>query len=190
MRKALLRLLKSHQLNACAFATAHEFLAHGVTGRPACLVLDVRLPGLSGLDLQQELERRNTRVPVIFITGHGDVRMSVQAMKRGAVDFLLKPFNQQDLMAVVRQALTQDQRAHAAHAHQTEFQRRLHTLTPRERQVFDRVIQGLLNKQIASELGASEQTIKVHRHRVMEKMGVTSVAELVQAAMRGEVLGP
>ena len=123
-------------------------------------------------------------MPIVFITGHGDVRTSVQAMKGGAVDFLLKPFHHRDLTAVVRQALAKHERHQASQAEREEFQRRLGTLTPRERQVFGCVIRGLLNKQIAGELGASEQTIKVHRHRVMEKMGVASVAELVQAAVK------
>jgi len=184
MCKALTRLVGSQKLKAHSFSSAREFLEHGAPDHPSCLVLDIQLPGLSGLELQTELTKRNIELPIIFITGHGDVRSSVRAMKQGAVDFLLKPFNPQDLANVIQQALAKDLRRHAAAAERQELERRLQTLTPREREVFDRVIRGLLNKQIADELGASEQTVKVHRHRVMEKMRVKSLADLVQGAVK------
>jgi RNA polymerase sigma factor (sigma-70 family) len=184
MRKALARLCQSAGFRAKTFATAREFLDAGAPESPGCLVLDVRMPGLSGLDLQAELASRHIQTPVVFITGHGDIPMSVRAMKAGAVDFLTKPFHNKDLLAVIKNAVSKDVRLSSAQAERDALQRRLDTLTPRERQVFDRVIKGLLNKQIAGELGASEQTIKVHRMRVMEKMEMVSVAELVQAAVR------
>jgi RNA polymerase sigma factor (sigma-70 family) len=188
MRKALTRLCQSAGLTVKAFPSARDFLDTGATESPACLVLDVSMPGLSGLDLQTELASRNIRTPIVFITGHGDIPMSVRAMKAGAVDFLTKPFANKDLLAVIRNALSKDVQLVSAQHECEAIQRRLDTLTPRERQVFDLVIKGLLNKQIAAELGASEQTIKVHRARVMEKMEVTSVAELVQAAVKLGVL--
>jgi FixJ family two-component response regulator len=188
MRKALTRLCASAGLKVNAFASAREFLDAGAPESPACLVLDVRLPGLSGLDLQTELAARNIQTPIVFITGHGDIPMSVRAMKAGAVDFLTKPFQNKDLVAVIQVALGKDVRLQSVQSERELIQGRLDTLTPRERQVFEMVIKGLLNKQIAADLGASEQTIKVHRARVMEKMAVTSVAELVQAAVKIGVL--
>jgi two-component system, LuxR family, response regulator FixJ len=184
MRSALTRLCQSAGLRVKAYSTAREFLEAGVTDSPSCLVLDVRMPGLSGLDLQSELAARSIRTPVVFITGHGDIPMSVRAMKAGAVDFLTKPFHNQDLLGVIQNALCKDVQLNTDLREREAVQHRLDTLTPRERQVFELVIKGLLNKQIAGELGASEQTIKVHRARIMEKMQVTSVAELVQAAVR------
>lgn len=188
MCKALIRLVRSQGLKAEAFKSAHEFLEHHTTDSPACLVADIRMPGLTGLDLQSELRKRNVHLPIVFITGHGDVRTSVQAMKGGAVDFLLKPFAERDVIAVIHQALEKDKRGRTARTEQNEIQRRLQTLTHREHQVYELVIRGLLNKQIAAELGATEQTIKVHRHRVMEKMGVSSVAELVRGAVNAGVI--
>jgi FixJ family two-component response regulator len=188
MRKALTRLFKTEQLQACAFSSAEEFLKHKPLLSPACLVADVCMPGLSGMELQGELTRRKVNIPIVFITGHGNVPMSVKAMKAGAVDFLQKPFNHQDLLKVIRQALAKDKHLSASKAECLEIQRRLDSLTPREREVFQLVIRGLLNKQIAAELGATEQTIKVHRHRVMMKMQVNSVAEMVQAAVKIGVL--
>jgi FixJ family two-component response regulator len=184
MCKALVRLVESQKLKAHAFTSAGDFLDHGAPNRPACLVLDIQLPGLNGLDLQAEMAKQNIDLPIIFITGHGDVRASVRAMKQGAVDFLLKPFNPQDLAGVIHQALARDLRFQEINGERKKLEGRLNALTPREREVFDQVIRGHLNKQIADELGASEQTIKVHRHRVMEKMQVQSVAELVQAAVK------
>jgi RNA polymerase sigma factor (sigma-70 family) len=190
MRKALSRLCQSAGFKVKGFASAREFLDAGPPESPACLVLDVRMPGLSGLDLQVELSARNIKTPIVFITGHGDVPMSVRAMKAGAVDFLTKPFHNKDLMAVIRNAVSKDVQLASAQGERDLIHRHLETLTPRERQVFDLVVKGLLNKQIAAELGASEQTIKVHRARVMEKMEVASVAELVQAAVKIGVLAP
>ncbi len=188
MRKALSRLCVTAGLRVKAFASAREFLDAGAPESPACLLLDVRMPGLSGLDLQTELASRNIQTPIVFITGHGDIPTSVRAMKAGAVDFLTKPFNHKDLIGVIRSALGKDVRLKSDQSERDAIQRRLESLTPRERQVIDLVIKGLLNKQIGAELGASEQTIKVHRGRVMEKMEVTSVAELVQAAVKVGVL--
>ena len=190
IRKALTRLCRSAGLHAVPFASAREFLDSGTSESPACLVLDVRLPGLSGLDLQSEMAARNIHTPIVFITGHGDIPMSVRAMKAGAVDFLTKPFKDKNLIAVIRTALDKDVRLKSALGEQETIQGHLQTLTPREREVFDRVIKGLLNKQIADELGASEPTIKVHRRRVMDKMQATSVAELVQLAVKAGELQP
>jgi len=188
MRKALVRLCQTAGLKARASASAREFLDAGVPEGPSCLVLDVRLPGLSGLDLQSELAARHIQIPIVFITGHGDIPMSVRAMKAGAIDFLTKPFDGKALIARVREALDRDARLKSAQAEQMAIRHHLNTLTPREHQVFALVIQGMLNKQIAAELGASEQTVKVHRRRVMEKLRVTSVAELVQAAVKAGAL--
>lgn len=188
MRKALVRLCQTAGLMARASASAREFLDAGVPEGPSCLVLDVRLPGLSGLDLQSELAARHIQIPIVFITGHGDIPMSVRAMKGGAIDFLTKPFDGKALIALVREALGRDERLKSSEEDRDTIRRNLQTLTPREHQVFELVIRGMLNKQIADELGASEQTIKVHRRRVMEKMQVHSVAELVQAAVKAGAL--
>jgi FixJ family two-component response regulator len=142
------------------------------------------MPGLSGLDLQTELNSRNVQTPIIFITGHGNIPATVKAMKGGAVDFLPKPFNVKDLLRVIREAIKKDERLQASRAQSTEVQRRIQTLTPREREVLGLVVKGLLNKQIAAELGAAERTVKVHRGRVMRKMQVQSVADLVRAVAR------
>jgi FixJ family two-component response regulator len=182
IRKALTRLFGSVGLDVVTFPGAQEFLEDIPTRRPACLVLDVRLPGLGGLDLQSQLGPAQHTLPVVFITGYGNVPMSVRAMKGGAVDFLQKPFEDEQLLAAAQRALALSRRAVAEDAVRTEIQERLATLTPRERQVMELVITGLLNKQIAAELGAAEKTIKVHRGRVMQKMKVTSVAELVRIA--------
>ena len=190
MRKALGRLCQSAGLTVETFASAREFLARGAPESPACIVLDVRMPGLGGLDLQTELTARNIQTPIVFITGHGDIPMSVRAVKAGAVDFLTKPFRNRDLMKAIRDAISKDVRLNASRTERETIERRLRTLTPRERQVFERVIKGMLNKQVAAELGTSEQTIKVHRRRVMEKMEVDSVAELVQAAVTAGALKP
>jgi RNA polymerase sigma factor (sigma-70 family) len=184
MRKALERLCRSAGLKVKTFAAARDFLDHAAPDGPACLVLDVRMPGLSGLDLQAEIAARNMQTPIVFITGHGDIPMSVKAMKAGAVDFLTKPFRNTALIAVIREAISKDVRLKESQGEQQTIERRLQTLTPREREVFEMVVKGMLNKQIAFELGTSEQTIKVHRGRMMEKMQVTSVAELVRAAVK------
>jgi len=188
MRKALQRLCQSAGLKVKTFASAREFLDGGAPESPACIVLDVRMPGLSGLDLQAEIATRNIQTPIVFITGQGDIPMSVKAMKAGAVDFLTKPFHHKALIAVIREAISKDVRLKASQTEQETIQRRVQILTLREHQVFEMVIKGMLNKQIAFELGTSEQTIKVHRGRVMEKMQVASVAELVQAAVKVGVL--
>jgi FixJ family two-component response regulator len=184
VRRGLTRLLRSAGLNAEAFGTAQAFLDRDLPDRTACLVLDVRLPGLSGLDLQEALARAERIVPIIFITGHGSVPMSVQAMKGGAVDFLQKPFDEDELLGAVDRALARCRQARSEHAERTAVQRRFDTLTPRERQVLTLVVAGLLNKQIAANLGAAEKTIKIHRGRVMRKMEATSVADLVRLSQR------
>jgi FixJ family two-component response regulator len=143
-------------------------------------VLDVRLPGLSGLDLQQQMAQGDRDMPIIFITGHGDIPMTVQAMKAGAVEFLTKPFRDQDLLDAIQQALERDRKAREQRVKIEELRRRLESLTPRERDVLNLVVTGLLNKQIAGNLGTSETTVKIHRHQVMEKMGANSLAELVR----------
>jgi FixJ family two-component response regulator len=186
VRKALTRLLKSAGYTVQAFASAGEFLGYWRVSDdgPACLVLDVRMPKFSGLDLQHELQTSNTPLPIIFITGHGDIPMSVKAIKRGAVDFLPKPVQDKDLLPAIEQALARARQEDDERRELGDIQRRLGTLTPRERQVMALVVRGLLNKQIAFELGTVEKTVKVHRARVMEKMEVQSLAELVRLAQR------
>jgi len=181
VRKALARAIQAADLNAKTFASAQEFLDQGPPESPGCLVLDVRMPGLSGLDLQAELNSRNIRIPIIFITGHKDIPASVKAMKGGAVDFLTKPLKVSNLLGAIQEALRKDERLQASRAKLAEVQRRIQTLTPREREVLDLVVKGVLNKQIAVELGAAERTVKVHRSRVMHKMQVQSLADLVRA---------
>jgi FixJ family two-component response regulator len=190
MRRAMGRLCESVGLEVQSFASAQDFLTHGAPASPACLVLDLHLPGLSGLELQAELAARHIQTPIVFITGHGDIPTTVKAMRAGAVDFLTKPFSNQNLLEVIRAAIHKDGQLRPRQTEIDARQQRFATLTPREREVFEHVIKGLLNKQIAAGLGASEQTIKVHRGRVMEKMQVVSVAELVQAAVKLGVLQP
>jgi FixJ family two-component response regulator len=188
VRRALARLIRSagHQLQT--FTSAREFLDSNRTNDgPACLVLDVRMPGLSGLDLQRELQAVNPTLPIIFITGYGDIPMSVKAMKAGAVDFLPKPVRDADLLRAIEQALARAARECAAQEELEAIQSRVEKLTPREREVMSFVVRGLLNKQIAIELGTGEKTIKVHRARVMQKMQVDSVAELVRLAQRADI---
>lgn len=187
IRRALERLVRSVGLEVRSFASAREFLALESPAGPACVVLDVRMPGPSGLDLQQELARTGRGIPVIFMTGHGTVPMTVRAMKAGAVDFLEKPFDDQVLLDAVQRALERDRHALDERGVLDELRRRLASLTPREREVFERVVRGLLNKQIGAELGASEKTIKVHRGRVMRKMRARSVADLVRMAERAGI---
>jgi FixJ family two-component response regulator len=184
MRKSLQNLIGSVGLRVEAFASAPEFLRSKLTDVPGCLVLDVRLPGLSGLDLQKRMVEAGIEIPIIFITGHGDIPMTVRAMKAGAVEFLTKPFRDQDLLDAIQQALDRDRAARKQRAQINELHNRLDSLTPREREVMGLVVAGLLNKQIAGELGTSETTIKIHRHQVMEKMGAGSLAELVRMADR------
>ena len=183
VRKALARLIKSAGYRVLTFASASEFLDDNVAcDGPACLVLDMRMPGLTGLDLQVELQKRDAIFPIIFITGHGDIPTSVKAMKAGAVDFLPKPVDDKVLLEAIKQALARAVRERAELAERQNIQKRLYTLTPREREVLEHVISGQLNKQIAFDLGTVERTIKVHRARVMDKMQVESVAELVRMA--------
>lgn len=187
VRKALTRLLKSAGYNVIAFASAREFLDHPSDERPACLVLDIRMPGLTGIDLQRELNSAKMILPIVFITGHGDVPTSVRAMKAGAVDFLSKPVKDTDLLKAIEQALERAVREHTHRDEIDDIQNRIDTLTPRERQVLEYIVSGALNKQVAFELGTVEKTIKVHRARVMEKMGVKSLAELVRLTERAGI---
>ena len=182
MRDALTRLLGTVGLRAQAFGTPQEFLNTKRPDTPSCLVLDVRLPGLSGLDLQRELANADPPIPIVFITAHGDIPMTVQAMKAGAVEFLTKPFRDQQLLDAVQQAIDRDRAARHQRAELAELRRRYETLTQRERDVMTRVVTGSLNKQIAAELGTSEATVKAHRAQLMHKMEAESVAQLVRIA--------
>jgi FixJ family two-component response regulator len=188
MRESLRNLIRSVGLRAELFASAQEFLLSKRPDVPCCLVLDVRLPGLSGLDLQKRTSEAGLEIPIIFITGHGDIPMSVRAMKAGAVEFLTKPFRDQDLLDAIQQALERDRKARDQRAEIEKLRDRFASLTSREREVMARVVAGLLNKQIGGELGTSETTIKIHRHRVMEKMGAGSLPELVRMADRLGIL--
>ena len=190
VRRALERLIKSVGLTVETFASAQEFLRRDPPDGPACVVTDVRMPGLSGLDLQKELGDAGLSMPIVFMTGHGTVPMSVRAMKAGAVDFLQKPVDEQVLLDAIHQALEKGSREQEALAQHTEIQERIDSLTVREREVFELVVSGMLNKQIAAELGASEKTIKVHRGRVMQKMQADSLADLVRMAERVGVRRP
>ena len=183
VRRALARLIKSAGHQVQTFASAQEFLGTRAGGEEAaCLVLDVRMPGLTGIELQRQLQTLNRNVPIVFMTGHGNIPMSVQAMKAGAVDFLPKPVKDTDLLRAIEQALARAVRDRAERNELEDVRERVERLTPREREVMVLVVRGLLNKQIAFELGTVEKTIKVHRARVMEKMQVDSLADLVRLA--------
>src|SRR5437870_7605507 len=190
IRRALENLFKSVGFEVELFSSPQEFLQSNRPDRPGCIVLDVRFPGRSGLDMQRDLANSNTQLPIIFITGYGDVPMSVRAMKAGAVEFLTKPFRDQDLLDAVGTALEADRTRRAGETRLAELRARSDTLTARERQVMSLVVAGRLNKQIAGELGVSEMTVKMHRRQVMRKMQATGVAQLVRLADQIGVLTP
>jgi FixJ family two-component response regulator len=179
-RQSLEFLIRASGYTVRAFPSSRAFLASPRPEMPACLVLDVRMPGLTGLELQGELAKMGVRLPIIFITGHGDIPMSVQAMKAGAVEFLTKPFREDSMLEAITHAIEGDRAAHRARLELAELKRRHARLTPREREVMASVVTGLLNKQVAAELGASEKTIKAHRGKVMQKMEAASLADLVR----------
>lgn len=183
LRDSLIWLLESTGLKSLAFDSAENFLAAYNPRMNGCLVLDIRMPGMSGLELHEKLLSMHSTLPIIFITGHGDVPMAVSALKKGAIDFIEKPFNDQEMVKLIRTALAEDLKRHDARRQEAEAQRRIEGLTPREREVLDLIVAGRLNKQIADDLGISIKTVEVHRARVMEKMGVNSLAELVQHVM-------
>jgi len=184
VREALQRLVRSAGLSVEAFASAEEFLNRPRADAPCCLLLDVRLPNLSGLDVQRRMAEANNEIPIVFITGHGDIPTTVRAMKAGAVEFLTKPLVEGDVLESIRQAIARDRAARERHAETAALRARYASLTPREEETMVWVVSGLLNKQIAGELGISEETVKVHRGHVMRKMGADSLADLVRMSER------
>lgn len=186
VRKGLSRLLRSAGYEHEILESASDFLARRSHTGPACVIVDVQMPGLNGMEFQETLIQQHREEQLVFITGHGDVPMCAQAMKAGAVDFLRKPFRDDELLECVEKALTRSAEQRQRSGERNEARRRLNLLTPREFDVMQLVVTGMLNKQIAGELGRAEKTVKVHRHRVMQKLGVTSVAELVRLAQRAE----
>jgi FixJ family two-component response regulator len=190
MRQAVQDLVESVGLRAESFATGEEFLSRKRANGPNCLVLDVRLPQMSGLDFQRRLADTGMQIPIIFITAHGDIPMSVRALKSGAVEFLTKPFRDQDLLDAIQQALQRDRQAREQQATLRDLQERYQALTAREREVMTLVVSGMLNKQIASEIGASEATVKIHRGHVMQKMQAGSVVDLVRMADKLKLSSP
>ena len=188
-RKAVSRLLRSAGLEVEALASAEEFLQRPVVDRPSCLLLDVRMPGSSGMDLQAALHEARRDIPIVFMTGHGDVSTGVRAMKGGAVDFLEKPFRAPDLLACVQRGLARSQQSREERAARAAVERRFATLTARERDVLRLVVTGMLNKQIAGELGIAEKTVKIHRSHMTHKMGAGSLAELIAMAQKLEPAG-
>jgi len=184
VRGALRLLMKSVGHEAKTFDSGNKFLATCSSGVSGCLILDIRMPGMSGLELQKNLQQRGVNIPIIFITGHGDVPMAVQAMKRGAMEFLQKPFREQDLVDLVNQALEKNEQSHELALQRMEIEPRIAKLTARERQIMDMIVQGKANKVIAIELGVSQRTVETHRTRIMRKMQAKSLAQLVQMAVR------
>jgi len=182
VRRSLQRLIRSAGWNAESFASAQEFLARPGPGTPSCLVLDLRLPGLSGLELQKRMAEVGLEIPIVFLTGHGNIPASVQAMKAGAVEFLTKPFDEHDLLQAIQEAVERDRRTREQHAQMRELQNRYASLTAREGEIMEQVISGKLNKQIAAELRITEFTVKFHRGHIMRKMQADSLADLVRMA--------
>lgn len=179
-RKSLARLLKAHRLETEMFENASQFLNAGLSGRSGCIVLDVHMPGLNGLEMQEALSHAGCTMPIIFLTGRGSIPLSVRAMKAGAADFLTKPIDENDLLSAIGKALKENQKRNEARAHKNEIRQRMLLLSDREFEVMTHIITGELNKQIGARLNIAEKTVKVHRGRVMQKMGVVSVAELVR----------